>query len=100
MRHSAFVPRRFIPRIATAILAFAALLVLPGCWVYSVNPLYEENLAKPDPDLFFDQALLGSWWIPDDDCRRILTITANQQVYDLTSPPRRRSARAREDFEI
>jgi hypothetical protein len=86
MRHSALVPRRFISRIAAAILAFAGLLVLSGCWVYSINSLYEDNLAKPDPDLFFDQVLLGSWGI-ENDCPWVLTIAANQQVYDLTWAP-------------
>jgi len=87
MCHSALVSPRFISRIAAAFLAFAGLLVLPGCWVYSVNPLYEDNLAKPDTDLLFDQALLGSWWIVNDDCPWILTVTANQQIYDLTTAP-------------
>jgi hypothetical protein len=87
MRHSALVPRRFISRIAAAVLASAGLLVLPGCWVFSVNPLYEDNLAKPDPDLFFDPTLVGSWWSEDKDCPWILTITAREQVFDLTSAP-------------
>lgn len=61
--------------------------MLPGCWVYSVNPLYEDNLAKPDPDLFYDQTLVGSWGSVDNDCPWILIITANQQGYDLTMAP-------------
>jgi hypothetical protein len=88
MRDSAHVPRRFTSRIAAAILACAGLLVLPGCWVYSVNPLYENKfLAKLDPDLTFDQTLVGSWWIADKDCPWIVTIAASQQTYDLTMAP-------------
>jgi len=87
MRRSAFVHFSLISRIAASTLVFAGLLVLAGCWVYSVHPLYEENLAKPDPDLFFDQALLGSWWIADDDCPGILTIAAREQAYTLSTAP-------------
>jgi len=87
MCYSALVPHRFISRIAAAILALAGLLMLPGCWVFSINPLYEDNLGKPDPDLFFDQALLGSWRGADEDCPWILTIAAKEQAYGLTAAP-------------
>jgi hypothetical protein len=77
---------RRAPRIATLVLALASLLVLPGCWVFSVAPLYEENLAHPDTDLEFDQNLVGSWWHADKECLWTLTVSAQQKkaAYDLT----------------
>ena len=70
-------------------LALAGLFVLPGCWVYSVEPLYEENLGHPDPDLTFDQTLVGSWlnMDTDNDCLWTLVVAAEQQVYELTMVP-------------
>ena len=78
-----------IPRSVCIALAAAALLVLPGCWVYSVEPLYEAKLSRPDPDLTFDPAITGSWLYvgKDDDCLWTLAITAEQQVYELTMAP-------------
>lgn len=88
MRRSALVPSRVISRIAAGALALASLLMLSGCWVFSMNPLYEDKLfAKPDPDLTFDQTLVGSWWIADKDCPWIVTVAASQQTYDLTMAP-------------
>ena len=84
-------PRRrkfsFVLRMAGVLLALSGLVVLPACWVFSVNPLYEEDVAKPDPDLTFAPVLVGSWGRVDDDCLWILTITANGQVYELTLGP-------------
>jgi hypothetical protein len=64
-------------------LALAALLMLSGCWVTSINPLYEE--WSNDPDLVFDQSLVGSWIEVGDKCTAPLTITAKDGVYDLQS---------------
>ncbi len=77
---------RLAPRIATLVLALASLLVLPGCWVFSVEPLYEENLAHPDTDLEFDQNLVGSWWHADEECPWTLAVSVHQKeaAYDLT----------------
>lgn len=78
------------PRIVAVIVILAALAILPGCWVYSVEPLYEERLfSHPDPDLTFDQNLLGSWWHTDTDnnCLWTLTFAAHQQAYELTMAP-------------
>jgi hypothetical protein len=55
--------------------------------VYSVEPLYEAHLSHPDPDLAFDQSLVGSWSRLDDDCLWTLTIAANQRAYKLTMAP-------------
>jgi hypothetical protein len=75
-----------IPRVWGIALVLTLLLLLPGCWIYSINPLYEENLS-PDPDLVFDQSLVGSWGSTDNGCLWILAIAAHQQAYELTLTP-------------
>jgi hypothetical protein len=80
-----FVSSRKIPKGA-GITLVAVLLALSGCWVTSVNGLYEEGLlSKKDPDLVFDQSLIGSWTVIDDKCTTLLTIAAKDDVYDLQS---------------
>jgi len=82
---SVFLSRAF-PRFTGIALILAVLLVLPGCWVSSINPLYEETTMDhphPDPDVVFDQALIGSWTTTDDKCPALLTISAKDQNYDL-----------------
>jgi hypothetical protein len=76
---------RAILKCSAIVLALAALLVLPGCWVTSIKPLYEEGLSGKDPDVVFDQSLIGSWIEPGDKCTAPLTITAKDGVYDLQS---------------
>jgi len=69
-------------------LAIAALLVLTGCWVTSINPLYDEgNIlnSHTDPDVVFEQSLVGSWSAGNAKCTTQLTIAAKYQVYDLQS---------------
>ena len=81
----AFFSRTF-PRLAGLALILGALLVLPGCWVSSINPLYEERTMdhpQPDSDVVFDQTLIGSWTTTDDKCPALLTISAKDQIYDL-----------------
>lgn len=70
-------------RTGAFILALAALLVLPACWVRSINGLDESGFAAihADPDLSFDPALLGSWSGTSDDCSITLTITADEKRY-------------------
>jgi hypothetical protein len=71
---------RTVPRFSGIALIVAALLVLPGCWVMSINSLYEEpTLGHSDPDLTFDQSLVGSWWQPKNGCS--LKITAADEKY-------------------
>jgi hypothetical protein len=77
-----------IARICGVALALSAVLVLPGCWVSSVNPLYDIGAfdhPRNDPDMVFDQSLIGSWTATDDKCTTLLTITAEEQGYDLQS---------------
>jgi hypothetical protein len=79
------IPRAIL-RYSAIALALAALLVLPGCWVTSINPLYEDGfLSSKDPDVVFDQSLIGSWIEVGDKCPAPLTITAKDGVYDLQS---------------
>jgi hypothetical protein len=71
---------RTLSRFSDTALILAALLVLPGCWVMSINPLYEEHLfGHSDPDLTFDQNLVGSWWQPKEGC--LLKIAAADEKY-------------------
>jgi hypothetical protein len=75
-----------ISKSAGITLILTALLVLPGCWVTSINGLYEDGfLSKKDPDVVFDQSLIGSWTVIDDKCTTLLTIAAKDDVYDLQS---------------
>ena len=55
--------------------------------MYSVEPLYEEHLGKADPDVVFDQSLVGAWGQMDNDCLWILTIKADDQAYALNMSP-------------
>jgi hypothetical protein len=80
---------RAVLRYSAIALALAALLVLPGCWVESINPLYEDGfLSSKDPDVVFDQNLIGSWIVVGDNCEAPVTITAKDDVYDLQSTER------------
>jgi hypothetical protein len=75
-------------RFSGAGLIVAALLALSGCWVSSINPLYEQTTMDnlhSDPDVVFDQTLIGSWTAIDDKCTTVLTIAATDLVYDLQS---------------
>ncbi len=76
------VRSRLILRFCGIIVVVAGLLVLPGCWVYSVEPLYEEDIFGADPDLVFDQSLVGAWGGRTTNALWILTITADDQAYD------------------
>jgi hypothetical protein len=75
-------------RIAGLLLSLAASVVLSGCWVESINPLYDEGTwdhPRRDADLAFDQGLTGTWSASDHKCTTILTIGARDQVYDIQS---------------
>ncbi len=85
MPFSGFVSSRLILRYSATLLALAGLLVMLGCWVTSINPLYEEDLSGKDPDVVFDQGLIGSWIEVGDKCSLPTTITGKDGVYDLQS---------------
>ena len=54
------------------LMTTAAGLILAGCFVPSVNPLYAEK------DLVFDPALLGTWGKPEEQDRSIFTWDGNK----------------------
>jgi hypothetical protein len=83
MAFSNIVRSGCILKCAAITLLLAGLCALSGCWVTSINPLYEE--WSNDPDLVFDQSLIGSWIEVGDKCTAPLTITAKDGVYDLQS---------------
>ena len=58
---------------------FAGLILLPGCWTYSVHPLFENG----DPHLTFDPLLEGSWHAGDDDCSKIV-ISGDSKAQEYT----------------
>ena len=59
------------------VLTAGVSLVLAGCFVPSVNPLYTEK------DLVYDPALLGTWGEPKDEERYIFT-RAGEKAYTWT----------------
>jgi hypothetical protein len=63
-------------------LIIAGLLVLPGCDVMSIHPLYEDVSPK-DPDIVLDKDLAGSWSLTNGKCTTTLTVTAKDEVYDF-----------------
>jgi hypothetical protein len=82
------VRSKLIQKYLWIAFALAALWVLPGCWVTSINGLYEEStIDNPytDPDLVFEQSLIGSWVHSDDKCTTLLTIASEKEVYNLRS---------------
>jgi len=74
-------------QIVGLICVFALILLLPGCWVISINPLYEEgggDLFHKDPDVVFESSVLGSWTVEGDKCTAPVTITSeDSNVYEL-----------------
>lgn len=83
------VPTRSISKCTVPCLTLVALLLLSGCWVSSINPLYEETTIDhlhvvPD-DVVFDQSLIGIWIAADNKCTTMLTIASKGTVYDLQS---------------
>jgi len=84
---SFFTVIRFTLKAAGIALAFATLVALSGCWVTSINPLYEEttfeNLSK-DPDIVFESSLIGSWAPSGDKCTTPLVIASkDKEIYVL-----------------
>jgi hypothetical protein len=79
MSRSALWP---IGKFLVAILTLASLLVLPGCWVTSLNGLSDAGLFENDGDQTFDAGLLGTYGITSDNCASTLTITAKEKTYE------------------
>jgi len=61
--------------------------LLPGCWVYSLHPLYEDG----DKHLTYDSSLEGTWrqTSGDFDCLLVITRDTKEQEYQLkyAAPP-------------
>jgi hypothetical protein len=73
-------------QIAGTFLVLVSLIVLPGCWVYSLNPLYDTSVSR-DPDLVFDQSLIGTWSHLDGSCQWTLTVSTTPDSYQMTLAP-------------
>jgi len=69
-------------RLAGILLALVGLLMLPACWVTSINGLSEQGLSGSDQDQIFDPSLVGSWGTTSDNCAITLVITAKNKDYE------------------
>jgi hypothetical protein len=79
---SGFISSRHLRAIGV-FLALAGLLVLPGCWVTSISGLSEQGLWHGDPDLIFNEGMIGTWQETSDNCLIVLTVTAKDRIYTL-----------------
>jgi hypothetical protein len=81
-------PRRHVrangARIAAILVALFAILMMSGCWMFSLQPLFDGG---SDPDLIFDPSLVGAWGFTAEDCQWTLTIQASARAYDMTLAP-------------
>jgi len=79
--------RRHVSRPIAVVVVLAALFVLSGCWVSSVNGLVEESdfTVHLDPEVVVDQRLAGTWEVTADNCTTTLTVTLKERMYDLAS---------------
>ena len=77
---SGVAEKKLQTRIAlTTVLA--GLILLSGCWTYSVHPLAE----KDDQHLAYDPLLEGSWQPGDSDCSKIVIAgDSKAQEYTVT----------------
>jgi len=88
MRSSALGSYPAALRIVALVVMFACLAGLSGCWVSSINPLYEESfLFKVDPDVILDPSFEGNWGVEDEGCQWTLEIIAKEKAYNLTMTP-------------
>jgi hypothetical protein len=63
------------------IAIFAGLILLPGCWTYSVHPLFEND----DQHLIYDPLLEGIWQTGDSDCSKVvISGDSKAQQYTVT----------------
>jgi len=77
--------------IGGIVLVLAAALSFSGCWVTSINPLYEESrteISTRDPDLIFEPSLLGAWVDHSDKCGGVTLTSKDGETYDLQAPGR------------
>lgn len=64
-------------RWAGLAVSLLGLLWLSGCWIPSVNPLYEDS------DLVSDQGLVGTWQAEDSKTAMTFTRDAGGKCYDI-----------------
>ena len=64
---------------ALVAIMFASLLVLSGCWTYSLHPLCGDD----DPNLTYEPALEGTWKSGDDNLLLAITGDSKSQEYRL-----------------
>lgn len=82
MLRASRVRTRSALRIIAILLALLGLLVLPGCWVQSINGLSEAELLGTDKDQVYDPGLLGAWTSTNSDgCVTTLDVTAESKDY-------------------
>ena len=68
---------------AAVVFGIASLLLLPACWVSSINGLDEAGLFGSDKDRTFDPNLMGFWGMTGEDCSITLSIiAAHNQTYN------------------
>lgn len=71
-------------RVAAIAVALLAVLLMSGCWTFSLQPLFDGG---SDPDLIFDESLVGSWTHVAEGCHWILTVQASTRAYEMTMAP-------------
>ncbi len=79
---------RISPELVGLLAILAALVALSGCWVSSINPLYDEGTwdhAHKDPDVVLDQSLIGFWSLTDKKCTTVLVVALEKDAYDMQS---------------
>jgi hypothetical protein len=90
--------RSFIrTRVIGVVLVLASLGLLSGCWVSSTEGLNEGDYLHRDADLTFDQSLIGTWEVSEDKCTTTLTVTTENQTYDLKAAHRGENCSAPEN---
>ncbi|MGA7926643.1 MAG: hypothetical protein WCA20_11640 [Candidatus Sulfotelmatobacter sp.] len=71
-------------RIAAITVALFSLLMMSGCWMFSLQPLFDGG---SDPDLIFDESLVGAWGHEAEGCQWTLTVQASVRAYDMAMAP-------------
>ncbi|MGA2377181.1 MAG: hypothetical protein ABSF72_16805 [Candidatus Sulfotelmatobacter sp.] len=71
-------------RIAAITVGLFCLLMMSGCWMFSLQPLFDGG---SDPDLIFDESLVGAWGHEAEDCQWTLTVQASAGAYNMAMGP-------------
>ena len=100
MSVSRLIRSRHALRIAGFAFGFAGLLWLCGCWVYSVEPLYDESASPIDPDLTADRNLVGQWVQVREDCPATLAISADDVLNTTIDENKHRTTGTEPRYEL